>query len=104
MLGEVAGCRGSREERGFLLEGSAGPAVLFWECSKGFDGWKRKRRLLLHHGLESHSIFGLTVGCPYFVVFEVLALHVANVGFSVRSKLQVVDLPQGSKIQSFSFL
>lgn len=37
--------RESGEERGFLLERGAGPAVLFWECSKGFDRWKRKRRL-----------------------------------------------------------
>lgn len=35
-LGEVAGCRACREERGFLPEGGAGPDVLFWECSKGF--------------------------------------------------------------------
>ncbi len=31
------------------------------------------------------------------MVSQVLALHVANVGFSVRSKLQVVHLPQDGK-------
>jgi hypothetical protein len=51
---------------------------------------------LRHRGLESHPIFGLNVGCPCFVVSEVLALHVANVGFRVRSKLQVVQLSQDS--------
>lgn len=48
VLGEVAGCKACREERGFLPEGGAGPDVLFWECSKGFFffvGWKRKCRL-----------------------------------------------------------
>lgn len=45
VLGEVAGCCESREERGFLLEGGAGPAILFWECSKNFERWKRNRRL-----------------------------------------------------------
>lgn len=37
--------RESGEERGFLLGRGTGPAVLFWECSKGFGLWKRKRRL-----------------------------------------------------------
>lgn len=33
------------------------------------------------------------------MVSEVLALHVANVEFSVRSKLQVVHFPLDSEIQ-----
>lgn len=33
------------------------------------------------------------------MVSEVLALNVANVGFRVRSKLQVVHFPRHSKIQ-----
>lgn len=99
VLGEVAGC-GRAEKKGASSWREALALPSFFGSVQRVLVSGKGNVALLHRGLESHPIFGLNVGCPCFVVSEVLALHVANVGFSVRSKLQVAHLPQESKIRS----
>lgn len=98
-LGEVAGCRLAEKKEASSRREVPAPTSFFGSVQRGFFcRLEKEMQASLRRGLESHPIFGVHVGCPCFVVSERLALHISVVGFSVRSKLQVVHLSQDCKI------